>query len=230
VLGGAVDITAGYDYTCAVMTYGQVMCWGNNDKGQLADGGNETHTTPTLSSLITGLSNVDAGRDQNCGLTETGLIRCVSSVATTSLGEAVETNLDVAVNRFGSTVMALNDQGVPVQFLAGSPKLVSQLSNVKDVDSGRGHRCALLNTGEVQCWGTNYFGQLGNDSRQSSTDPEPVKDMLAAYELAVGMNHTCVMVPSTGLGDPGIKCWGLNTDGQLGDGTYQTSNVPVNVK
>ena len=56
-----VDITAGLDYTCAIMSYGQVMCWGNNDQGQLANGTTTDSTVPTLATLITGISEVDAG-------------------------------------------------------------------------------------------------------------------------------------------------------------------------
>ena len=230
VLDGTVDVTAGYDYSCAILRSGQVMCWGNNDKGQLADGGTSNHTSPTLSTLVTGISNIDAGQRQNCGLTAAGLIRCVNSSTSELLSDAAGSSLDVAVNRFGFTIIGLTNLGVPVQFQAGKSEIISQLSDVKDVDSGQGHRCAMDNSGGVHCWGVNYFGQLGDDSKVGSTEPVPVKDLYGAYELAVGMNHTCVMVPSTGVGDPGIECWGLNTDGQLGDGTYQSSDVPVHVK
>jgi hypothetical protein len=44
------------------------------------------------------------------------------------------------------------------------------------------------------------------------------------------MNHTCVMTTMGALPDPEIMCWGLNTDGQLGDGTNENSLVPVKVE
>ena len=108
--------------------------------------------------------------------------------------------------------------------------MTNQLGNILDVDSGVVHICALEDTGIVQCWGANYYGQLGNDSQKRSTDPEIVKNLTNAQQLAVGKNHTCVLVPPTDLQDSGIRCWGLNTDGQLGDGTNNNSLAPVVVK
>jgi hypothetical protein len=230
VLSGVVDITAGYDFTCATLLNGEAMCWGNNDKGQVASGGQAVYPSPTLAKLMSGLSQIDAGRNKNCGLTPAGLIRCVSGSTSEELGEPSATNLNVAVNRFGPSVIALNDQGVPIQFLYGEPRMVNQLSAVQDIDSGFGHICALQSTGSVECWGANNYGQLGNNSKDRSADPIAVENLFSAWQLAVGRNHTCVMTVTNVPGDPGIQCWGLNTDGQLGDGTYETSLVPVKVK
>jgi cysteine-rich repeat protein len=230
VLSSAANITAGFDYTCATMLSGQVMCWGNNDKGQLGDGGQTNRTIPTLATLISSVTNVDAGQNETCGLTETGLVRCLSNGSSKDVDNLPETNLDVAVNRFGPKIIALNNQGVPVEFLSGKAQLVSQLSSILDVDSGLGHICALKETGGVYCWGSNYYGQLGNNSTTRSSDPVPVTNLSNAWQLAVGEYHACVLVTTSNHSDSGIRCWGLNTDGQLGDGTYKTSLVPVEVK
>ena len=220
VLSGAVDVTTGYDYSCAVMRSGQVVCWGDNDMGQLAD--KET-------TSYTNILKIDAGQDQICGLIAVGIIRCINSNTTEEVGDTTRVYLDVIMNRFGSSILALTGQGVPVEFRAGIPQIMSQLSGIDDVDSGQGHRCAMDNSGGVHCWGVNYFGQLGDGSRVSSSEPVPVKDLSQVYQLAVGMNHTCAW-GGTVMGDTGIECWGLNTDGQLGDGTNQNSPVPVKVK
>jgi alpha-tubulin suppressor-like RCC1 family protein len=230
VLSSAVDITAGYDFTCAILLNGQVMCWGNNDQGQFANNGQAIYTSPILAKLINDLSQIDAGRNKNCGLTPAGLIRCVKGGTSEELGELTETNLNVAVNRFGSSVIALDDQGVPIEFLYGEPKVVSQLSGVQDIDSGFGHVCALQSTGAVQCWGANSYGQLGINSKDRSAVPVAVQNLSSAWQLGVGRNHTCAMVSTIDPRDSGIVCWGLNTDGQLGDGSYETRLVPVEVK
>jgi alpha-tubulin suppressor-like RCC1 family protein len=230
VLSDALELTAGYDYTCATLFSGQVMCWGNNSQGQLADGGQTNQTTPTLATLFSGISNVDAGRNKTCGLTSTGLVRCLTSSTSQELGVLPNTNLDVAVNRFGSRIVALINQGVPVEFLYDRPKLISQLSGILDVDSGQSHVCAMQDSGAVYCWGFNYYGQLGNNSTTRSADPVAVTNLSNAWQLAVGKYHACTITTTNEPGDPGIQCWGLNTDGQLGDGTYQTSLVPVKVK
>jgi hypothetical protein len=158
VLSSVVDITAGLDYTCAVMTYGQVKCWGNNDQGQLADGTKTDHTAPTLAALISGISNVDAGQNKSCGLTGAGLLRCMNNGVPQEIGGIVpvtggapESSLDVAVNRFGSLIMALNENGVPIAFQAGRFREISKISQAVDVDSGLGHVCTLINDGSVKC-------------------------------------------------------------------------------
>jgi len=236
-LRGAVDITAGLDYTCAVMLYGKVMCWGNNDRGQLADGTRIDRTSPILASLISSISNIDAGLDQSCGLTGSGLLRCLNRGTPEDLGGIVPVtggssaaSLDVAVNRFGPRVMALIENGVPVEFLRGQVKAIDAVDHAIDVDSGLGHVCALLDNGTVSCWGSNNYGQLGRNTNVSSQDPQPVLNVLSAWQLAVGRNHACVLIVSDTPGTDGIQCWGLNSDGQLGDGTYLNSPVPVYVK
>lgn len=237
VLSDAVNITAGLDYTCAVMSYGQVMCWGNNDQGQLADGTKTDHTKPTLATLINSISNVDAGRDKSCGLTSAGLLRCfirglaqdIGGIAPVRDGVS-EPGLAVAVNRFGSLVMALTEDGVPVVFQSGTSKAIRDVNDAVDVDSGLAHVCALLSNGTVECWGSNYYGQLGRNSTTSSQEPQPVVNLGSAWQLAVGKYHACVLITSTIPGTDDIQCWGLNKDGQLGNGTNENSPVPVFVK
>jgi alpha-tubulin suppressor-like RCC1 family protein len=237
VLRSVVDITAGFDYTCAIMTYGQVKCWGNNDQGQLADGTKTDRTIPTLAALISGISNVDAGQNKSCGLTSAGLLRCMSGGSAQDIGGIVPVtgsppagSLDVAVNRFGSLVMALIEDGIPVAFQAGRFREISNVNHAIDVDSGLGHVCTLITDGTVRCWGSNVYGQLGRNSTSSSSDPLPVLNIASAWQLAVGKNHACVLIISNNPGTHDIQCWGLNKDGQLGNGTNENSSVPVFVK
>lgn len=230
VLRGAVDITAGPDYTCAIMIYGQVMCWGNNDQGQLANGTKADSTLPTRAELVNGISNVDAGQDKFCGLTGTGLLRCLESNTTDDLGQSSDTALDVAVNRFSSAVIALNGEGVPVLFQSGYFQTIGNVNDAWDIDGGSGHTCALLHDGTVKCWGSNAYGQLGRNSWTSSLDPKTVMNVSGAWQLAVGRNHTCVLITSASPSEKNIQCWGLNTDGQLGNGTNVNSPIPVFVQ
>jgi alpha-tubulin suppressor-like RCC1 family protein len=237
VLSGAVDITAGLDYTCAVMVYGQVMCWGNNNQGQLADGTMTDRTKPTLATLISGIANVDAGQNKSCGLTGNGLLRCLSGGTAQEIGGIIpaaggspETSMDVAVNRFGSLIMALIKDGIPVAFQSGRFKLINDVTQAVDVDSGSSHTCVLLSDGAVKCWGSNTYGQLGRNSTVSSSNPQTVLNISGAWQLAVGKNHACVLITSNNPGTDDIKCWGLNSDGQLGNGTNVNSSIPVFVK
>lgn len=236
ILGGVANITAGAEYTCAVMQTGRVMCWGDNTNGQLGDGTKNGHLVPTLSRLILGVSNLDGGQTRSCALTATGLITCYSGGGAAQnigglipvTGGAAQPNIDVAVNRFGTLIVGVDEQGMPITFQAGGFKPVSELTDIIDVDSGLGQVCALRSDGTVECWGANNYGQLGNNSTVDSSAPVDVHDLLGASDMAVGRNHACVIVPTT-PGGIGVQCWGLNTDGQLGNGTNINSSVPVDV-
>ena len=174
---------------------------------------------------------MDAGLGKSCGLTGTGLVRCLDDNSPQDLGSVapVNSNLEVAVNRFGPVVVALNDAGVPVTFRGNQSNQVSNVTNAIDVDSGLGHMCALQKDGMVKCWGSNYYGQLGTNTQASNPVPQPVQNVASAWQLAVGKYHACALITTNTPGTDDSRCWGLNQDGQLGNGTNVNSPVPVYV-
>jgi len=90
------------------------------------------------------------------------------------------------------------------------------------VAAGWNHTCAVNRSGGVFCWGWNLHGQLGDGTNASRATPAQVYALEEGVEaLSVGWAHTCAV---TVLG--GVKCWGANDSGQLGDGTNLGSQVP----
>ena len=91
------------------------------------------------------------------------------------------------------------------------------------VASGSTHTCALLNSGQVKCWGHNGYGQLGQGDLQDRTadnlkpidlgTEEGSEIPLTARYIAVGTRHSCAI-----LNNDRVKCWGGNAQGQLGLG------------
>jgi cysteine-rich repeat protein len=100
---------------------------------------------------------------------------------------------------------------------------ICQEQKVIAVSAGGRHACALLSGGKVKCWGSNHYGQLGLGSTSDRGDqPDEMGHHLppvnldageVAIAIAAGSGHTCALL-SEGV----VKCWGYNSDGQLGLG------------
>jgi len=86
-------------------------------------------------------------------------------------------------------------------------------------------RCALLGDGIVRCWGYNDFGQLGDGTSVTRNLPAPVSGLSGVIQLGSGTgDHTCAV-----LQGGGVRCWGRNHYGQLGNGSTTNSLVPTAV-
>ena len=98
-------------------------------------------------------------------------------------------------------------------------------SGVTDLRAGDNHTCAVTHTGATQCWGNNSDGQLGDGSTTSRLAPVAVSTLNNGVALVEGATrHSCALT-ATG----GVKCWGNNSSGQLGNGTTIASLTPIAV-
>lgn len=201
--GGAKAISAEYEHTCVVMKNGEVRCWGENGSGQLGDGSYDNDRTAPVD--VTGLSGavtaVNVGGKHSCALTSAGGVMCWGGNDNGQLGD-------------GSMTMRLE------------PVSVTGLSRgVKAITSGYLHSCALTSSGGVKCWGQNRYGQLGNGTVVTSQTPVNVVGLSSGVQaISAGGEHTCALTSAGG-----VKCWGQNTNGMLGDGTTTSRSTPVDV-
>ena len=99
------------------------------------------------------------------------------------------------------------------------------ITGIASLEAGAGHVCAVTTAGGAKCWGLNIAGALGNGNTTTSLIPVDVVSLGSGVaSVSAGNAHSCAV--TTG---GAAKCWGLNTNGQLGDGTSTNSSVPVNV-
>jgi alpha-tubulin suppressor-like RCC1 family protein len=256
---GVADISAGEAHTCALLDTGAVKCWGKDNVGQLGDGGSNTNqSTPVdVSGLSSGVEAIAVGHYHTCALLDTGAVQCWGSDSYGQLGDGgTNTNqsFPVAVTGFGSDVDAISAGGYHTcavlstgaamcwgQDNAGqlgdggtnteqsTPVAVSGLSSgVWKISAGRSHTCALLDTGAAKCWGYDGYGQLGDGgtNTEQSTPVDVSGLSIGVEEITVGGFHTCAQLVTGGM-----KCWGFNSYGQLGDvgESYDSQSTPVDV-
>ncbi len=198
----ATAVAVGMSHTCALTSAGGVKCWGDNYNGELGDETvTERHDPVDVTGLRSGVQAIAAGDYFSCALTDAGAVKCWGYNGFGQLGD-------------GTT----RDRHTPVG-VAGLSK------GVVAIAAGSTHACALTNGGAVRCWGSNGSGALGNGTASGRRSPAGVMGMASGVTtITAGLDYTCALT-SPG----GVKCWGDNGMGKLGDRTLTDRYTPVDV-
>ena len=196
-------VEAGPWHTCAIAS-GQVKCWGGSFAGNLGDGTHNLSTTavptPVTVNGINDATGITLGSLHTCAVRVSGKVNCWGRNDSGQLGNGT-----------------FDDTGVPAE--------VAGISNAVAVAAGESHTCALLATHTVKCWGDNSLGLLGNGTQTTFTPlAVDVSGLSNATKLVAGDTHTCALGS-----DQMVRCWGKNSNGQLGNGTTDGALAPVTV-
>lgn len=218
--------------------------WGNNLGGQLGNGTLTSSSVPVevdtsgalADVLVTGVA---ASQNTSCALKADGTAACwggyndISTVpqAWPLDGVLAGRHMADAQAALFSTSTLTTDGRVVVRYSAAQQLMLNGVianQTAVQLSHNAGHGCVLTTEGHAACFGNNFGGMVG-DGTTGNQRFEPVwvvdTGVLSGQHLTqieTGAVHTCALAD-----DGTIACWGINAQGQLGDGTTSDSLVPV---
>lgn len=233
-LTNAVSLTDdGYGGYCAVLSTGGVECWGDNSFGQLGNGtidgpdgcdsvgfGDWCYDTP---QAVTGLTNAvsvvsdffgyDDGPRGYCAVLSSGGVECWGDNAEGGVGNGTIDGPDSCDNN---------------NWCYDTPQAVSGLTDAISLSSDGESYCALLSSGDADCWGWNGFGEIGNGTIGGPAGgigydtPQAVTGLTDAVSVVGGSYGYCAVLSSGSA-----ECWGDDANGELGNGsTFDDYGTP----
>jgi alpha-tubulin suppressor-like RCC1 family protein len=249
-ISSATSVSAGFLHTCAVLLDTSVVCWGDNQWGQLGNGTTTLSNVPVPVTGLTGAVSVDAGLRHTCASLSSGQVRCWGDNDNGQLGDGTTSDslIPVVVTGITSATRAsagtsfscavLSDStarcwgwdvfqqlgDAPQGTQSSTPVVVAGLSAVSGLQAGHLSSCATRTNGTAWCWGSGPFGGLGNGTTTTSGSPVQVSGLADAAGVGVGTYYACAR-RTTGA----VACWGRNEYGQGGNGSLADSTVPVAV-
>lgn len=227
----AIEISASENHTCALLTAGNVKCWGSNSNGQLGNSqlstqGKIASSTAVEVTDLQGAKSISVGNNYSCALLEAGDIKCwgktpsdFSADKLLALTNKKPIQLATASNHVCAVVennqiqcWGDSDNG-KLGHTENTEQIVTGIDKALLVSSKGNHSCALLNNGRVECWGFNLNGQIGNGlgDLNSVLTPNRVRNLSQVISLSSGEQYNCA---ATVAGQ--VLCWGNNQHGQLG--------------
>jgi len=202
-MGPRMSLGAMRENTCARVHDGSVWCWGANVNGQIGDGTTVERPNPTRVRGLPPASSVTVGYYHACAIAMDGDVYCWGR------------------NQFGQ--LGNGEQGVEA---VSVPQKVDGVHAPRALALGEDHTCALLENGDVVCWGSNAFAQIG--AATGTAIPRPTRvDIAPADKIATAKRHTCAVLHDEST----VVCWGWNLQRQLGPaaGASATSAAAVPV-
>ncbi|HYQ03260.1 MAG TPA: hypothetical protein VER96_31515 [Polyangiaceae bacterium] len=215
----AISVSAGADYTCAVLDDGSVKCWGSNGYGRLGTENSASLQAPDpMAAVKLGrkAKAVSASADGvTCALLDDGTLRCWGNIWFATHSDYAELGGDPGIGDFAGEISGLP----PLTFSGASP--------VQTLVAGR-VSAVILGDGSLRLWGNSSDAQLGpgavylglTPTELAAVPPVEIGIGQTAKAIALGAAHACAL-----LNGGVVKCWGDNSAGQLGLGNADATNA-----
>jgi alpha-tubulin suppressor-like RCC1 family protein len=226
-LGSAVAdvaVASAKSHVCARRSDDTIWCWGINWAGQLGDGSTTDSASPVQTAIPTGPAGGGGGTVGGSN-PDAGTPPPPAGFATTATGLAhtCAIRTDGTLWCWGANNIGQVGDGTTTD--KTSPVQVTGLADFSQVSAGDNHTCALRSDSTVSCWGSNVSRQLGLGITGAKLAPTPVTWLATpVIQISAGGMHTCAVTY-----DNALWCWGANNKGQIGDGTTQDRDLPVQV-
>ncbi len=101
-------------------------------------------------------------------------------------------------------------------------------SSGKNLATGNNHNCAIQKNQTIRCWGSNYYGELGNQQYDLIEYSTPLYDVdlpqgTVPISVTAAQDYSCAILSSS---TNDAYCWGKGSEGKLGNGDNSDSNTP----
>jgi alpha-tubulin suppressor-like RCC1 family protein len=207
---GAIRVEVGAYHACALMSDGEVRCWGRNNWGQLGYRRNGP-ASPEVAADLGGETKLPAMRSA----------RNVTDIAVQAYWNLVATR-DRGMLFWGRS-MPFDGASIEEGEAIDSPtaSAVEVPKNVVAVSAGYRSGCFITTGGQILCFGANGAGELGAPPyRARFFNPRRVPGIRGARAISSGPVHACALTD-----DEKVYCWGDNTGGRLGIGHTRVGPV-----
>lgn len=217
-LTNVTAVSAGLSHACAISSK-KVYCWGGNSVGQV--GNDDTAQTLVAVPVLVDVTYEGGGDPQLTKATQVAVAASTSCALNNKevycWGDNTYGQLGFGATTPVSRAIARRVRLDATTIMTGASLLVA----------GSRYACAVANN-QLRCWGRNHVGQLGDNTTDDRyyavlTTVDGTNPVPKVAKIATGAAHSCAIYVS----DKRVRCWGGNSDGQLGDGTADNSPVPV---
>lgn len=205
----AIDIVAGQNHFCVLMSDKTIRCWGDDSVGSLGGGDVDPPTDPSDTGFVVGkvaavddAVQISAGGTTTCALGASGVVACWGG---NDVGQLALT-ADVATSDWDRHA---------------TPAPIALDGSVARIDVGQRTACAVLGSGAVSCWGANDQGQLARPLDTNIGAPASVPG-LANVVLTGGATNTAFAIDKEGH----VASWGAVAGIQGSTGGRVASSSP----